>query len=226
MEGTKGWLAALRRVVRKSRTGPVDAERTHLLAEIKAHGADAADVAGAFCDAILEEPSVKPENTRTTIVATLPRSFGPIARNTRSVLLEIVRGATSEIVVVGYEIRDEELIVEVGKAAIKGVRVYFICDKDKGSWQPIRAFWPKLVEEPKIFVNASSASGKGPTLMHGKSMLIDGEKLFISSANMTLGGLERNTEIGVLIEGAAAREARTLYSKLMQSAHLVKISAV
>lgn len=160
---------------------------------------------------------------QVTLVATLPRDMGPLARSTRSVLLEMLREAAKEILVVGFEVREKDLLAELGKAAARGVRVYIICDQGRQSWKHVRSAWPGSSEPATIYYNSAPDGPEGPTLMHGKSILVDSKRLFISSANLTSGGLDRNIELGALIEGPAVQKAREIYARLMRSRHLSKL---
>jgi len=54
-------------------------------------------------------------------------------------------------------------------------------------------------------------------LMHAKLALADGEKALITSANFTWGGLDRNLEMGVYIEGAEVIKLKNLINELISS---------
>jgi phosphatidylserine/phosphatidylglycerophosphate/cardiolipin synthase-like enzyme len=50
-----------------------------------------------------------------------------------------------------------------------------------------------------------AASSELPVLIHAKSVIADGERGFLGSANMSWQGMERNFEIGVSVSGHVAR---------------------
>jgi len=52
--------------------------------------------------------------------------------------------------------------------------------------------------------------------MHAKCVLVDGSDLLVTSANFTFHGLHGNIEIGVRLSGAAAAEARKIFSHLVE----------
>ena len=51
--------------------------------------------------------------------------------------------------------------------------------------------------------------------MHGKTLLVDQADLLVTSANFTHHGQEENVELGVRLQGAAAREARAVIEHLV-----------
>jgi phosphatidylserine/phosphatidylglycerophosphate/cardiolipin synthase-like enzyme len=64
--------------------------------------------------------------------------------------------------------------------------------------------WPFGDPRPRLFYD-KRALNPGPPFcsLHAKCVVVDGAKAFVSSANFTQRGQERNIEVGVLIDDAS-----------------------
>lgn len=59
--------------------------------------------------------------------------------------------------------------------------------------------WPGK-ERPDVYYDPRSLSPGGPKgVLHAKAVISDGEKLLVTSANLTEAAMDRNIEIGVLL---------------------------
>ena len=70
-----------------------------------------------------------------------------------------------------------------------------------GSWP---RSWPFGEPRPRLFYDKRALKPGPPYCsLHAKCVVVDGLKAFVSSANFTQRGQERNIEVGVLIEDAS-----------------------
>lgn len=150
-------------------------------------------------------------------VATLPPNTPGIARPTQSVVREMIERAKKEVVLLGYEVTDQDLVRLLVDARSRGADVVLICDREKATGKRVLSAWPNDVPWPRIFQDKERPGAAPYASMHAKSLVIDGEDLLITSANFTFHGLQGNIEIGVRLSGAAAAEARKIFSYLVES---------
>lgn len=63
------------------------------------------------------------------LVATLPADTPGLARPTQRVVQEMVQRATSEVILLGYELTDCALVLLLADATARGAKVFRICDR-------------------------------------------------------------------------------------------------
>lgn len=165
----------------------------------------------------IQHETLRPKLLDAELVATLPPDTPGIARPTARVVQEMIDGATTEIILLGYELTDRGLIALLGAAAARGAGVIMICDRGRGAAQRVLDSWPLRTPPPRIFHDRERAGGAPYASMHAKCLLIDGRDLLVTSANFTFHGLRGNIEIGVRLGGAPAAEARKIFSYLVES---------
>jgi cardiolipin synthase A/B len=160
------------------------------------------------------------------IVWTGPEADGPLVRPTSVVVPEMLEAVhdAGEILLVGYSLSaaaDEPLASVVGllcAASRRGARVTIALHRDEegknrdhllSAWDP-RALKPRLLtwDPPPEFPY---------TKLHAKVLVVDRLEALITSANMTLHGLQANLELGLRIRGPQAREIATRFDHLMST---------
>src|SRR5690606_12496810 len=116
--------------------------------------------------------------------------------------------AQTEIIILGYELTDRDLIAMLAAAAVRGISVIMIFDRGRGA--AIRALesWPSGAPSPKVFHDRVRIESAPYASMHAKCLLVDGRDLLVTSANFTFHGLHGNIEIGIRLSGSPAAEAR------------------
>jgi phosphatidylserine/phosphatidylglycerophosphate/cardiolipin synthase-like enzyme len=172
----------------------------------------------------IQHEELRPKLLDAELVATLPPETPGIARPTERVVQEMIDGATTEIILLGYELTDRNLIGLLAAAAGRGAGVIMICDRGRGAAQRVVESWPSRTPLPRIFHDRDRADGAPYASMHAKCLLIDGKDLLVTSANFTFHGLRGNIEIGVRLGGAPAAEARKIFSHLVESRTIDKAS--
>lgn len=174
----------------------------------------------------IQHEELRPKLLDAELVATLPPEVPGIARPTERVVQEMIDGARTEIILLGYELTDQNLVGLLARAAGRGVDVFMICDRGRGAAQRIRDSWPSRTPLPRIFHDRERADGAPYASMHAKCLLIDAKDLLITSANFTFHGLRGNIEIGIRLGGVPAAEARKVFSHLVESVVLEDASCL
>ena len=165
----------------------------------------------------IQYEAMRPRLLDAELVATLPAETPGIARPTERVVREMVDRARAEIVLLGYELTDRNLIALLAGAASRGADLILICDRGRRAAQRVLESWPSAVPVPRIFHDRERTDGAPYASMHAKCLLVDGKDLLVTSANFTFHGLRGNIEIGIRIGGPPAAEARKIFSYLVES---------
>lgn len=140
-------------------------------------------------------------NTETIeIVTTTPVSFFAKTRKTRPVIDELISGAERTITLTGYSISDhfEESLKLINQKSKQGVVVELFVN----NYEKAQSVLSDIEHTSRRFLKIFEYSGKANDKMaalHAKTIIVDGEKMLISSANLSYHGLEGNIEIGALI---------------------------
>jgi phosphatidylserine/phosphatidylglycerophosphate/cardiolipin synthase-like enzyme len=150
------------------------------------------------------------------LVATLPPGLAGIARPHERILREMIGPHAKEIIVLGYELTDRDVLGLLASAAKRGAEVIIICDRGRGSARRVREAWPSGAGRPRIFHDRDRLDAAPYSSMHAKCLLVDGTDLLVTSANFTFHGLHGNIELGVRLCGPPAAEARRIFSHLVE----------
>jgi len=169
-------------------------------------------------DVVLEERK-KMAQPGPELVWTGPEALSATARDTAVVVKQLFEGASESIILAGYSFDSGAELLEPLHRAIKerGVEALLfvhIKQAEDGSLEPeayadsrLRDFmkynWPFGAPYPAIYYDrrATRPGGSGAIYasLHAKCVIADGKRAFISSANFTNRGHERNIEAGVLL---------------------------
>lgn len=72
----------------------------------------------------------------------------------------------------------------------------------------VREHWPEKTRMPALYYDPESRkAGSSRTSLHAKCVVVDGRRVFITSANFTEAAQERNIEAGVLLDHAKVAES-------------------
>ncbi|MCA9609924.1 MAG: hypothetical protein KC619_30215, partial [Myxococcales bacterium] len=79
--------------------------------------------------------------------------------------------------------------------------------------------WPFGAPYPELYYDKRAIVPPPPySILHAKCVVVDGQRAFVSSANFTKQGQERNIEVGVLLEDPAfARHLAQQWMSLIQA---------
>lgn len=135
-------------------------------------------------------------------------------RRIRSVLDEVVGQARREIVVLGYELSDREVLRLLAERASMGVRVELLLDATQTPVDMLRALWPTGAGPAHLWVTGVNRRGR-PIRLHAKAVIADSRRAVIGSANFTRSGLRSNLELAVVLDGPAVARIRAYAAELI-----------
>jgi phosphatidylserine/phosphatidylglycerophosphate/cardiolipin synthase-like enzyme len=175
-------------------------------------------ISGASIAASLEAAAHQAARLRNLsgveLVWTGPSGMNAGMRSTEQVILDMIRSARHSIYVVTFAAyRVSTLVGALTEAVDRGVRVSFILeDKDESEGKVTENALPALsgdgLSTAKVYVWPLDQRPRNERGQHGalhaKCVLVDGQRLFVSSANMTEFALTLNIELGVLLNGGDA----------------------
>jgi phosphatidylserine/phosphatidylglycerophosphate/cardiolipin synthase-like enzyme len=165
----------------------------------------------------IQHEEMRPRLLDAELVATLPPEAPGLARPTERVVREMIDRAGREVILLGYELTEPDLVARLAAAASRVNNVVMICDRGRGTAARVLENWPSGVPRPKIYSDRKRPDAAPYAAMHAKCLLVDGTDLLVTSANFTFHGLHGNIEIGVRLSGSAAGEARKIFSYLVES---------
>lgn len=140
-----------------------------------------------------------------------------IARDTAVVLKELFESARHNVVLAGYSFLNAETVLEPLHTSMMqhGVEAIFFVDikqptadskmsPEEWGKQQLQHFidtnWPFGTPYPSVCCDKRALIPGPPWIsLHSKCVTVDGERAFVSSANFTTRGQERNIETGVLL---------------------------
>lgn len=175
----------------------------------------------AACLAILDVALAEREDRRPVpeLVWTGPEAPAGAARDTAVVLRSLFEKARESVILAGYSFDHAEDVLSPLYAAMRdhGVSAAFFVDIPQierhmdADAHVARAFkrflaesWPFGEPRPRLFFDKRALKPGPPWCsIHAKCVVVDGASAFVSSANFTQRGQERNIEVGVLIEDAS-----------------------
>lgn len=153
---------------------------------------------------------------RVSIVWTGPPTEAVPVRRTDQALIELVNAAKRRLIVVSFAVYKVPAIAAalVG-AATRGVSVAVVLESEaesggKVDYEMAAALGSDVAKHATIYtwpaeLRPKTAKGTRASL-HAKCAVADGERLLVSSANLTEFALTLNIELGLLVEGDDAPE--------------------
>ncbi|MBR1616711.1 DUF1669 domain-containing protein [bacterium] len=122
----------------------------------------------------------------------------------RSVILEKLQKAKSEVCVSAFYLTDNNILEELMNLKAKGIKVFVILDAVGANNFKNKV---KTLREKKIPVIVENWGGKN----HEKTIMVDSKILIFGSCNFTKSGFEKNDENVVVIENANLAKAYRKY---------------
>ena len=169
----------------------------------------------AIVDVTLAERA-KHDRPAPELVWTGPEGHGATARDTAIVLRELFESARDHVILAGYSFTHAESVLAPLHATMKthGVRASFFVDikqpkkatvpPERHAEDALQGFmkdnWPFGPPYPALHYDKRALVPPRPwSTLHAKCVVVDGQRAFVSSANFTMRGQERNIEVGVLL---------------------------
>ena len=155
-----------------------------------------------------------------------PVQFSVEGRTTPSVLEEMIRNASSSIIITGYSITNDarNFIDLLEKAIEKKLEVIFVIhiDDENKNLETLSKLWT-CEKKPKIYSRTPGPSDVYFKI-HAKMVVVDGTDLLVTSANLTWHGMTNNFEIGLRVRGATAKKAEDLIRNLIDRGYLKRVN--
>jgi hypothetical protein len=178
---------------------------------------------------------------RLELVWTGPERDSTGTRDTAVVVRELFQSAERDVLVAGYALYNARAIFEplVERMVMyPGLRVRLVVNihhsddaRSDGdvALEFVRQFrsrhWPRE-PLPEVYYDPRSLDRRpeGRAVMHAKCVLVDGQRSFVTSANLTEAAQARNIELGVVINDAAwCRAVRVQFDDLIDRGALRRL---
>ena len=147
------------------------------------------------------------QRTAVDLVWTGPQTEYISIRHTESVLAELISSTHDQLFMVSFVVYHAPSILGALRYAIeRGIRVRMLLElsRNQGGRQVDHdslGIMKRVLPEIQLFQwNQENAKG----VVHAKCAVSDGERLFVTSANISESAMEHNMEAGVLITGGEA----------------------
>ncbi len=153
------------------------------------------------------------------MVTTGPEALGITNRDTSVVVRELFAHARQSVLVAGYAVYQGQKVFQAladRMDAVPELKVRMFLDIGRGqgdtsaSSEIIRRYaerfrtkqWPQGRRLPEVLFDPRSLESDPhkKACLHAKCIVVDREKVFVSSANFTEAAQERNLEVGLLID--------------------------
>ena len=162
---------------------------------------------------------------KVDLVATLPSHYKTQALPTISVISDLIDSAKTLIMITGYSISDyaEDLLMKIIEKSRSGVMVKIYVNKFDPTDSPIinrlDMYKGRYLEIYKYVEQDDDMAA-----LHAKTLSVDDSKSLITSANLSFHGLEKNIELGCLIESSDyAKKLHSLFSDLIKTGKVKKV---
>ncbi len=176
------------------------------------------------------------------LVTTGPDERGEENRDTQVVVQDLFRRAKHSVVIAGYKVHNGRAMFETLGEKLRDVPAFSVTmlldvqwtDKRQSNEAALAGFrsdfvrynWPEGAPLPDVYYDPRSLGPKEDveSVLHAKCVIVDGEILFISSANFTGSAQLRNIELGVLLHSAdLAGQAERFFDALVGMGHCVAL---
>ena len=199
------------------------------LQELAATGMPPAGIAQCLellAQALAERPRLE---DLVQFVATGPQVSGVANRDTSVVVADLFSRAEQSVLVIGYAVYQGQKVFQALASRMHNrpaldVRMYLDIPRKSGDTsmelEIVKRFcrqfqktqWPSGTRLPQIYYDprSTAANRDGAASLHAKCVVVDGEHVFVSSANFTEAGQKKNIELGLLLT------SRNLAQKILQ----------
>ena len=150
----------------------------------------------------------KDANQSIELVWTGPVTSVVAARKTEQVLLQVINQAKSELLITSFVAYKVDSIIEaLNSACDRGVQLFLLLESsiDEGGSIEIDviAKMKKVIPRAHVYAWKDKAIEFEGGRVHAKVAVADKSACFITSANLTGYAMEKNMELGLLINGGA-----------------------
>jgi len=173
---------------------------------------------------------------RTELVWTGPEVEAVPPRRTEQALLQVIDSAQVTLTIVSFVAYKVPRVAQaIAAATHRGVAVRVILEdpevsQGKVAFAALNVLDPEVAARCKVYVwpidrRPKDANGKHGSL-HAKCAIADGQRLLVSSANLTEHALTVNLELGILLTGGPTPSAvEQMFSSMIHSGTLALVAA-
>ncbi len=178
----------------------------------------------ATCVEVARRERERSRELRVDLVCTRPPGSRVEVLDTAVAVRRLFAQAQHEVLVAGFRVNDREMLEPLRRTASRTIDVRLFVDIDPAftadgarqahpgdlelwprTWwsQFVERVWPTYMTPPRAWYAPSTLGPDATGLwrsMHAKSVVVDRRWWFVTSANFTRRGHERNIEVGALIE--------------------------
>ena len=159
------------------------------------------------------------------LVTTGPEAGGVANRGTGVVVADLFRNAEKSVLVAGYAIyQGHKIFLSLAERMERcpdlHVRMFLDVPRTRGDSSSISnqiarfvqrfktSQWPDSAHMPHVYCceQTMDAENAKPGSLHAKCIAVDDKQVFVSSANFTEAGQDRNIEVGLLVRSAVLSE--------------------
>lgn len=178
----------------------------------------------AACVDVARRERERSRQRRVGLVCTRPPGSRVEVLDTAVAVRRLFAQAQHEVLVAGFRVNDREMLEPLRRTVSRSIGVRLFVDIDPAytadgakqqkpgdlelwprTWwsQFMERVWPTYIAPPRVWYAPSTLGPDATGLwrsMHAKSVVVDRRWWFVTSANFTRRGHERNIEVGALIE--------------------------
>lgn len=174
------------------------------------------------------------------LVTSGPEAPGISNRDTSVVVRELFAHAQTSVLVVGYAIYQGQRVFEALAKQMEenldlDVKLFLNISRPDRDKTPSAILvsryaqqfkdkqWPGACRLPEVYYDPRSVADEEPvrSSLHAKCVVVDAKQVFVSSANFTEAGQQRNIEVGLKIESAWLAQRLTRHFQLLHEHGLV-----
>lgn len=167
------------------------------------------------------------------LVWTGPSSSAVPVRRTDQALLQVIHAAQQRLLIVSFAVyKAQHIMAALAQALARGVQLRICVETPEASegkitFDTLRAFAPQVLSQAEIYIWPLDQRPVAPNGNHGslhaKVAVADGQRLLISSANLTEYAMTLNMELGLLVHGGdLPHQVEHHFQRLIELGVLVK----
>lgn len=228
----------LQRFVDTAQAGPV----AIALQELTDQGFTAEMVSAVIQMLVRQRESLASKQSTIELVTSGPEAAGIANRDTAIVVRELFARAERSVLVVGYAIYQGKRVFEALADKMRElpeleVTMCLDVNRDRQDKTPseivlsrfVQRFkdhqWPSATRLPIIYFDPRSIQDDEPvrSSLHAKVIVVDRQKVFVSSANFTEAAQDRNIEVGLLIESKSIADKISSHFETLADRNVLRV---
>lgn len=212
---------------------PTDTYRERARALLRARDAASVDSSAlGLALAAARERERAARSEQVSIVWTGPETAAVPVRRTDQALLELIASARKRLIVVSFAVyKVPEVAAALIASAERGCQVAVVLESEtesggKVTFEMSQALGSEVAKHVTLYtwpaeLRPKTGNGKRASL-HAKCAIADGERLLVSSANLTEYAFTKNMELGLLVEGGEVPRRVEAHLEALISARVLR----